>query len=233
MDLDHTAQPPAEQLAAAPSAPSTTTTPSTTVEPPTRTPRTHVDSTPLPTDSMVTVPLSEAGGNTPDDDDDDEQQEEQKETEQEKDKVDDDDKDGQDSVLQPEIIIEDQHLSSRPTSSEIHKAFGRRDSQASIIPAALPSPTVSVHDVDADTPTRSRRSSSSGSAKSAQVDWAELERKETQQSNQQPSGEGQDNVCIPAPAPDLQLANMCRPWHCCLPALSRRTTPSCPTQRPA
>jgi hypothetical protein len=137
---------------------------------------------------MVTVPLSEAGGNTPGDDDDDQEEIDQ-------------DKDGQDSVLQPEIIVDEQRLSSRPSSSEIHKAFGRRDSQASICPPALPSPTVSVHHVDADTadtPTRSR-SGSDSSGKSAQVDWEELERKETQQSNQQPSGEGQDNVCSASP----------------------------------
>jgi hypothetical protein len=164
---------------------------------------------------MVTVPLSESGGNTADDDGEQEAEDtEDKESENEKEEHDEDqakghhkDKDGQDSVLHPEIIVQDQRLSSRPTSSEIHKAFGRRDSQASISPPTLPSPTVSVHHVDADadtptTPTRSRRSSGD-SGKSAHVDWAELERKETQQSNQQPSGEGQDNVRTPAPPPAL------------------------------
>jgi hypothetical protein len=193
-------------------------------DPPARTPRTHVDSTPLPTDSMVTVPLSESGGNTAGDDDDDDNNnnndDDDNDNEQEAEDTEDKgkeiekeehgedqakNKDGQDSVLHPEIIVQDQRLSSRPTSSEIHKAFGRRDSQASILLPTLPSPTVSVHHVDADpdtptSPTRSRRSSGD-SGKSAHVDWAELERKETQQSNQQPSGEGQDNVRTPAPVP--------------------------------
>ncbi|KAF3006504.1 hypothetical protein E8E13_004799 [Curvularia kusanoi] len=129
-----------------------------------RPPRTHVDSTPLPTDSMVTVPLSEAGTN---------------------------DDDARDSVIRPEIIVEERKSSSsRPSSDEIHKAFGRRGSQASIVASTSGSPTVSVHDVDAaDTLKSTRSRSGSDSSGDAKVDWAELEKKETQQNH-----EGQDDA---------------------------------------
>lgn len=129
-----------------------------------RPPRTHVDSTPLPTDSMVTVPLSEAGTN---------------------------DDDVRESLIRPEIIVEERRSSSRPSSDEIHKAFGRRESQASVVAPASNSPTVSIHDVDAEETSQSIRSrSGSDSSEDAKVDWAELEKKETQQNH-----EGQDDVC--------------------------------------
>jgi hypothetical protein len=133
-----------------------------------RSPRTHVDSAPLPTDSMVTVPLSEAG-TTPDDED------------------------VRESVSQPQIIVEERPESARPFSSEILKAFGRRDSQASVETRTVDSPTVSVHDADADDARKSRarlRRESDDSGKSEPVDWAELEKKE----EQEPEGEGQDKV---------------------------------------
>jgi len=132
-----------------------------------RLPRTHVDSTPLPTDSMVTVPLSE--GTTADEDD------------------------AEESVPQPEIVIEERRGSSRPNSIEILKAFGRRSSQPSIDAPATDRPSVSVDDVDAPESPESRgrsRRGSDGSGKSEPVDWAELERKE----EQEPEGEGQDKV---------------------------------------
>jgi len=135
---------------------------SVSVEAVTRSPRTHVDSTPLPTDSMVTVPLSEAGTSP--------------------------EESIRGSILQPQIVVEDRRDSSRPSSSEILKAFGRRNSQASI-----DSPTVSVHEVDAEESPRGRRSprrGSEGSGKSEPFDWAELEKKE----EQEPEGEGQDKV---------------------------------------
>ncbi len=134
-----------------------------TVEEP-RPPRTHVDSKPLPTDSMVTVPLSEAGTN---------------------------DDDVRESISRTEVIVEERRVSSRPNSDEIHKAFGRRTSQASAEAPTTTSPTVSVHDVDAaDTPQSETRSrSGSDSSGDSKVDWAELEKKETQQSL-----EGQDDV---------------------------------------
>jgi hypothetical protein len=139
----------------------------------TRSPRTHIDSTPLPTDSMVTVPLSEAG-TTPDES-------------------------VRGSILQPQIVVEERRDSSRPSSTEILKAFGgRRDSQASVDTPTVDSPTVSVHDADADAEadaqdarrSRALRRQSDGSGKSEPVDWAELEKKE----EQEPEGEGQDKV---------------------------------------
>lgn len=136
----------------------------------TRSPRTHVDSAPLPTDSMVTVPLSEAG-TTPDDED------------------------VRESISQPQIIIEERRDSSRPSSTEILKAFGRRDSQESVNTPTPDSPTVSVHDADAEDRRKSRsrtRRQSDGSGKSEPVDWAELEKKE----EQEPEGEGQDKVSM-------------------------------------
>lgn len=127
-----------------------------------RSPRTHIDSAPLPTDSMVTVPLSETEGSV---------------------------RDGEgarESMMQPEIIVEEQRTSSRTNSSEIRKAFGRRSSDTSVEAVAIDSPTVSVHDTDAPvSPKSSTRprgnSSGSGSGNSEQVDWAELEKKEEQE----------------------------------------------------
>lgn len=158
-----------------------------------RPPRTHVDSSPLPTDSMVTVPLSEAGTN--------------------------DDDDVRESIIRPEIIVEERRLSSRPDSEEIYKAFGRRGSQASIAPTSS-SPTVSVDDVDAMVTSKSMRSrSGSESSGDAKVNWAELDKKETQQPH-----EGQDDVgstfCW---HPDH--ANTCRQWPYCSHASNRRIMP--------
>jgi hypothetical protein len=163
-----------------------------TIEEP-RPPRTHVDSKPLPTDSMVTVPLSEAGTN---------------------------DDDVRESIVRPGIIVEERRLSSRPSSDEIHKAFGRRASQASVTAPTSGSPTVSISDVDApERPKSTRSRSGSESSGDAKVDWAELEKKETQQSH-----EGQDDVGTTL-CWQVQDANTCSPWHCSSHALSRRTTP--------
>jgi hypothetical protein len=136
-----------------------------------RAPRTHVDSSPLPTDSMVTVPLSpgETSGRTPEDED------EEGATE---------------SIMSPQIIVEERRASSRTNSTEIREAFGRRSSQASDETPAQDSPTVSVRDTDASVSPRSKssergRRTSNGSGKSEEVDWAELEKKE----EQEPEGE--------------------------------------------
>lgn len=161
-----------------------------TIEGP-RPPRTHVDFKPLPTDSMVTVPLSEAGTN---------------------------DDDIRESIVRPDMIVEERRLSSRPSSDEIHKAFGRRASQASTTAPTSCSPTVSISDADApERPTSMRSRSGSESSGDAKVDWAELEKKETQQSH-----EGQDDVGAP-PCYHVQDANTSSPWHCFLHASSRRT----------
>jgi len=125
-----------------------------------RSPRTHVDSSPLPTDSMVTVPLSEADAGA------------------------DDEEDTEESRGRPQIIVEARGRSSRTDSSEIRKAFGRHDSQASVEPSTNDSPTVPIHDTDAPASSKSpsrTRSNSNGSGESGQVDWAELEKKEEQQ----------------------------------------------------
>ncbi|CAN9199591.1 unnamed protein product [Alternaria alternata] len=132
-----------------------------------RQPRTHIDSSPLPTDSMVTVPLSETDGTTPEEEEGARQ-----------------------SVMRPEIIVEERRASSRTNSTEIRNAFGRRASQASIETPAPTSPTISVRDTDAPvspkTAGESRgRRTSNGSGKSEEVDWAELEKKE----EQEPEGE--------------------------------------------
>jgi len=161
-----------------------------TIEEP-RPPRTHVDSKPLPTDSMVTVPLSEAGTN---------------------------DDDVRESIVRPGIIVEERRLSS--SSDEIHKAFGRRASQASVTVPTSSSPTVSISDVDAPgRPESTRSRSGSESSGDAKVDWAELEKKETQQSH-----DGQDDVGATL-CWHVQDANTCSPWHCSSHASSRRTTP--------
>ncbi|CAE6996508.1 hypothetical protein P3342_000392 [Pyrenophora teres f. teres] len=139
-------------------------------EPPTeKRSRTHVDSKPLPTDSMVTVPLSETGDKTP--------EEEQAQSHSQR-----------ESATRPAIIVEERRASSRTNSAEIRNAFGRRSSQGSIEAPAPESPTISVHDADAPVSPNNdtkRRSNSDGSGKSVEVDWAELEKKE----EQEPDGE--------------------------------------------
>ncbi|KAL1594531.1 hypothetical protein SLS60_010291 [Paraconiothyrium brasiliense] len=134
-----------------------------------RAPRIHIDSERLPTDSMVTVPLSETDGAPAAED------EAVSPTQQ-----------------HPEITIqEEKRLSSRPSSAEIMSAFGRRSSHDEGSSSALASPTISLSDEDTPkTPTSPKRtrSNSNGSDQSAHVDWAELEKKE----EQEPQEEGQD-----------------------------------------
>jgi hypothetical protein len=142
-----------------------------------RSPRTHVDSQPLPTDSMVTVPLSETGtdGGLAADDDD-----------------------APATPLRPEITIDERRLSSRPTSAEILQAIREpsRSSTASVDTPAMVSPTISLPEDEENeippTPTSEQRtrSDTSGSDQSAHVDWAALEKKEEQQEQ----GDGQDEV---------------------------------------
>ena len=132
--------------------------------------RTHVDSKPLPTDSMVTVPLSETG-----------------------DKTAEDEQNPRESGPRPAIIVEERRASSRTNSAEIRNAFGRRSSQASMESPAPESPTISVRDTDAPVSPKAdtkSRSNSNGSGKSQEVDWAELEKKEEQEP------EGEEEVCV-------------------------------------
>lgn len=144
-----------------------------------RSPRTHVDSSPLPTDSMVTVPLSETDGGS-----------------------DDDNEDKTVALPQLEITTEEKRRSSRPDSTEIMQAFGSRRSQEDAIQSPtteLDSPTISLPDEEEAPRTPTRRSSgrgrsdSNGSDNSAHVDWTELEKTE----QQEPQREGQDEVLSP------------------------------------
>ena len=144
---------------------------------PARSPRTHIDSQPLPTDSMVTVPLSESGTDEG--------------------LVGEEDEDAAPMMQQPEVRVGDKRLSSRPTSAEILSAIREpRSSAGSIQTAAMASPTASSprggEDEGPQTPGSEARSrsDSSGSDGSAQVDWAELEKKE----EQVPQEDGQDEV---------------------------------------
>ncbi|KAF2274034.1 uncharacterized protein EI97DRAFT_134371 [Westerdykella ornata] len=139
-----------------------------------RSPRSHVDSQPLPTDSMVTVPLSEAptdGGG-----------------------MDEDVESTARTPLKPEITVGERRLSSRPTSEEILKAFREpRASDASLDDSIVRNSTLSLADnTAAESPTGGNRprSNSSVSDHSARVDWAELEKKE----EQEPQEEGQDEA---------------------------------------
>jgi hypothetical protein len=148
----------------------------------TRAPRTHdsQDSQPLPTDSMVTVPLSETDGTIA--------------TEQEED----DEEEGTPDLQRPDITIDDKRLSSRPTSAELMSAICERDSRdGSPRSSMIDNPTISLAQElgEEDTPgtptTGDRQRSNSGdSSESAHVDWAELERAE----EQEPEGAGQDDV---------------------------------------
>ncbi|KAF2874346.1 rab-GTPase-TBC domain-containing protein [Massariosphaeria phaeospora] len=138
-----------------------------------RSPRTHVDSQPLPTDSMVTVPLSESdGGNAA------EQQEEDEPA----------------TLPHPEIVVEEKRFSSRPTSLEILGNMQERNSQdSSIRTPSMSSPTISLPDEDIEqTPDSGKRgrSNSNGSDESAHVDWVGLEKKE----EQEPQEDGQDEA---------------------------------------
>ena len=144
-----------------------------------RSPRTHIDSQPLPTDSMVTVPLSETDGAHGAEGDED----------------------AVATLQQPEIIVEEKRLSSRPTSAEIMQAIRERDSQdGSVHTPSINSPTISLPDEETPQTPRSgerSRSDSNGSNHSAHVDWAELEKKE----EQEPQEEGQDDVSLSHPKP--------------------------------
>ncbi|KAF2003623.1 hypothetical protein P154DRAFT_519855 [Amniculicola lignicola CBS 123094] len=135
------------------------------------TPRTHIDSQPLPTDSMVTVPLSETDGPAMEQDEDETK-----------------------TLPQLELFTDEKRLSSRPTSTELLNAIRDRDSQdGSINTSAMNSPTISLPEDDLPpTPLSGdrARSDTSGSGGSAQVDWAELERTE----EQEPREEGQDDA---------------------------------------
>jgi hypothetical protein len=135
---------------------------------------------------MVTVPLSESGT-----DGDHEVEEEDDAT----------------TISQgPDILVEEKRLSSRPTSTELLSAIREpRDSDGSIDTPALNSPTISLPDEEEeeqeekhDTPQTPRsgersRSDSSGSDRSAEVDWAELEKKE----EQEPQEDGRVDVSNP------------------------------------
>ena len=160
---------------------------------PTRAPRTHdsQDSQPLPTDSMVTVPLSETDGtHTTEQEEHDAEEEEGEEfaTLQQQ----------QQQQQQPDITIDDEQLSSRPTSSELMSAIREPDSRdGSPRSSIMDNPTISLaQELDEEdtpvTPTTGDRlrSNSGGSNESAHVDWAELEKAE----EQEPEGTGQDNV---------------------------------------
>ena len=142
--------------------------------------RTHV-----PTDSMVTVPLSETG-----------------------DKTAEDEPNPRESGPRPAIIVEERRASSRTNSAEIRNAFGRRSSssQASIESPAPESPTISVRDTDAPVSPKmdtKSRSNSNGSGKSQEVDWAELEKKEEQEP------EGEEEVCVASQKQSLVVWRTC------------------------
>ncbi|CAI6325210.1 unnamed protein product [Periconia digitata] len=135
-----------------------------------RAPRTHIDSKPLPTDSMVTVPLSESDGlHTPDDDN------------------------VSPKLPQPEILVDEKRLSSRPNSAEIMAAFGRRASMDGSTTPPANRPSIALQHPDGTqtpTPGERHRSNSSDSSQSAHVDWAELDKKE----ELEPQEEGQDEA---------------------------------------
>jgi hypothetical protein len=148
----------------------------------TRAPRTHdsQDSQPLPTDSMVTVPLSETDGTHTIEHEEHDAEEELA------------------TLQRPDITIDDEELSSRPTSSELLSAIREPDSrECSPRSSMMDNPTISLaHELEEEdtpvTPTMGDRprSNSGGSNESAHVDWAELEKAE----EQEPEGAGQDNV---------------------------------------
>ncbi|KAF2744639.1 hypothetical protein M011DRAFT_479674 [Sporormia fimetaria CBS 119925] len=135
-----------------------------------RSPRTHIDSGPLPTDSMVTVPLSESGRQTMTEEDF-----------------------TLGAPLKPDITIDMRRLSSRPTSEEILNAFREpRQSEASFNIEVLPSPprVRSGKEVPQSPKLESRSRSDSSSSDRSQVKWEELDKKE----EQEPQEDGQDKA---------------------------------------
>lgn len=128
-----------------------------------RPPRIHIDSRRLPTDSMVTVPLSETDGAPMAEDDP--------------------------ASQQPATTVdEEKGDSSRTNSAEIRKAFGQREDKQE----EDTSPTISLSDADSPeaSPTMERsRSNSNGSDQSSHVDWAELEKKEEQEPQEKDQNE--------------------------------------------
>lgn len=160
-----------------------------------RSPRTHIDSQPLPTDSMVTVPLSDTG------------------TEEGHAAEEDEEEAAMKTPQRPQISLEERRLSSRPTSAEILQAIREpRDSDSSINTPAGNSPTISLpveeEPQSPESPSRTR-SESSGSDHSAHVDWAELEKKEEQE--QESQEDGQDEVSSSPTHSDLSN-RIYRPW---------------------
>ncbi|KAF2812190.1 uncharacterized protein BDZ99DRAFT_460955 [Mytilinidion resinicola] len=133
-----------------------------------RSPRTHVDSQPLPTDSMVTVSLSESDAS------------QMIETEEEDTR----------QSRQPQIKIDTRRLSSRPSSQDILRGSTSRDSSqdATITPD---SPTLRRDPRRLSPPTTPNRSRSDSneSGRSVQVDWEELEKTE----EQEPRKKGSDD----------------------------------------
>ena len=141
-----------------------------------RSPRTHVDSQPLPTDSMVTVSLSESDASQT--------------TEREEDAT--------TTFPQAEITIVENRISSRPSSLDIVRGLNREqepqdEDEESNSVVDFDSPSVSspgeLHSQTPTTPDR-LRSNSNSSERSAQVDWEELEKTE----EQEPREEGSDEV---------------------------------------
>lgn len=139
-----------------------------------RSPRTHVDSQPLPTDSMVTVSLSESDASQT--------------TEREEDAT--------TTFSQAEITIVENRISSRPSSLDIVRGLNREqesqgEDEESNSVVDFDSPSVSspgeLHIQTPTTPGR-LRSNSDSSERSAQVDWEELEKTE----EQEPREEGSD-----------------------------------------
>ena len=125
---------------------------------------------------MVTVPLSESDAGP----------------------ISEKDEDAVDTSRESEINLDDKRLSSRPTSVEILQAIRERGSQDGSIRtpsiADFNSPTISLPENESpDTPTSASRprSGSNGSDRSAQVDWAGLEKDEERELRE----EGQDEVC--------------------------------------
>jgi len=179
-----------------------------------RTPRKHDDSQddqPLPTDSMVTVPLSETDGAHAIEHDDDNV--------------------STASLHHPYMTIAERRLSSRPTSAEILQGIRERDSRdGSMCSPTMDSPTISLPDEGHIplTPTLNigrPRSTSDGSNESAHVDWAELDKAE----EQEPQEKGQDDVSL-LHRIACSIAHSYRPWHCSLHDWSRKTmlSPSIP-----
>jgi hypothetical protein len=175
--------------------PTSTTTSATEAEALTRTPRTHVDSKPLPTDSLVTINLSESGRTS------------NSNTYRES------------SMLSaPEADLED--TPKQQSSVDTMSGLADREEAPEMSRNSVASDTYQVVEWTGPSRTSIQRggSFSDGSDRSIEVDWDELDKTEERED----ADAENEEVCSVAHAISKADSNNHRPPHSCWPASSRK-----------